>query len=262
MDTVYLGRGRLLVSLPWSGLRLIIPADDLSLTPDLALYNSWEMPLTRFLLNNVKPGQVAVDAGAHVGYFTVILAGLVGDTGQVHAFEPNPDVYPWLVDNVSINYFSKQVTLNQVGVYSKSGSATLHTYSRYSGTSTIQQPSVQRYRVDEVNGAEIRHVRLDEYLHDVDMIHMIKMDIEGSEFQAFMGLGQMLHEHRVQTVVFEWNPSSLQDDLGPLKAFLTDLIQQGFTLNLLDSSGNPTPVDPNVIFNTTEIIPYIVLTRR
>lgn len=51
----------------------------------------------------VKPGDTVIDVGAHIGYFTLLLAALVGPKGRVLAFEPNPENYQRLLSHLAIN---------------------------------------------------------------------------------------------------------------------------------------------------------------
>src|SRR4029077_20149560 len=56
----------------------------------IASYGIYEESLTEAFLRLVKPGQSVVDVGMHLGYYTTLFAVLVGDSGQIHAFEPTP----------------------------------------------------------------------------------------------------------------------------------------------------------------------------
>ena len=50
----------------------------------------YEPELVSLLKKTLKPGMTVLDLGANIGYFSVISAALVGQNGQVHAFEPMP----------------------------------------------------------------------------------------------------------------------------------------------------------------------------
>lgn len=63
----------------------------------------YENATSAFMLRTVQPGDTVVDVGAHVGYFTLLLAVLVGPTGRVLAFEPNPENYQRLLNHLAIN---------------------------------------------------------------------------------------------------------------------------------------------------------------
>ena len=52
----------------------------------------------------VKPGDYCVDVGAHIGYFTLLLSRLVGETGYVLAFEPGTNNLPKLKRNLELNH--------------------------------------------------------------------------------------------------------------------------------------------------------------
>ena len=56
----------------------------------------------------LQRGDVFVDVGANIGYFSVLAACLVGEGGQVFAFEPDPDNFRLLRDNVALNGFSSR----------------------------------------------------------------------------------------------------------------------------------------------------------
>ncbi len=76
------------------------PQDPFQVAMAMGLYSrhaTWTM--RRF----VRPGSVAIDAGAHLGYFSLFLGRLVGPTGQVHAFEPDPRLYSRLAAHVAAN---------------------------------------------------------------------------------------------------------------------------------------------------------------
>lgn len=57
----------------------------------LDLYGEWSEGEVELFRNVVKPGDVVIEAGANVGALTIPLAKIVGDTGRVHAFEPQKD---------------------------------------------------------------------------------------------------------------------------------------------------------------------------
>ena len=89
-------------------------------------YEAEELDLMRPLL---RPGQIIIDVGANVGYTARFFAQAVGRTGDVHAFEPNPVIYPLLKQNVA--------SLERVGVYNLglSSSKVLRRFSPRGGSS-------------------------------------------------------------------------------------------------------------------------------
>lgn len=106
------------------GLPLIGFADDLQLTPALLQRRTWDAPTTRLLERLVRPGDRLLDIGANIGYFTVYGAALVGGTGHVHAFEPNPRTHAVLARNVRMNDFSHVCTLHATALGDRAGDVT------------------------------------------------------------------------------------------------------------------------------------------
>ena len=67
----------------------------------LDLYGEWSEGEVELFRNVVKPGDVVIEAGSHIGALTIPLAKIVGDTGSVHAFEPQKDNFECLAWNVT-----------------------------------------------------------------------------------------------------------------------------------------------------------------
>jgi protein-L-isoaspartate O-methyltransferase len=64
---------------------------------------TYEPRIVRTMGRHVARGMVVYDVGSHVGYLTLVLAGLVGGTGQVFAFEADPTNRTVLQQNVARN---------------------------------------------------------------------------------------------------------------------------------------------------------------
>src|SRR5690606_29173531 len=107
--------GTVFVSLVWGGY-LVLPATDRSLLPPLVAQGFFEPELTNFVIKHVRPGQTVVDAGANVGYVSLLLARKVGKTGHVIAYEPNPNLVPWIRENMALNYVSEIVDVRPKAV--------------------------------------------------------------------------------------------------------------------------------------------------
>ena len=67
------------------------------------LGGTYEPEQTRAFEELVKPGDTVLDVGAHVGYYTLLSSVLVGASGRVFAFEPNPRNYHYLDQHVYLN---------------------------------------------------------------------------------------------------------------------------------------------------------------
>ena len=113
------------------------------------------------LRSYVKPGEVVIDIGANVGYYTLIAARLVGETGRVYAFEPDPTNFAILDKNVRLNGF-RNVVLEQKAVSNEPGSIELFLHEGAAGDHRI-------YQFFQDQGAvEVEAVALDDYFEDVN----------------------------------------------------------------------------------------------
>ncbi|MFC7542969.1 FkbM family methyltransferase [Siccirubricoccus deserti] len=102
--------------------KFFVDCRDQGLAPHLMLDGYWEYWVSDFIWRNVKPGETVADIGANLGYYTVLLADLVGPGGRVMAFEPNPRLFDLLQRNVAINGFSRWANCHAKAVAAKSGS--------------------------------------------------------------------------------------------------------------------------------------------
>ena len=100
-----------------SGLELYIHgAGDLHVSRKIREEGIWEPYETSLLLQLLKPGHVFVDVGANIGYFSLLAASLVGETGAVFAFEPDPQNFTLLQASAEHNGLAHIVTALQAGL--------------------------------------------------------------------------------------------------------------------------------------------------
>jgi FkbM family methyltransferase len=153
----------------------------------LGYYEFWETRLVQELL---RPGDTFVDVGANLGWFTLLAARCVGAAGRVFAFEPSPDVYEHLRENLRLNG-SHNVTAEQLALFNRGGVALLsHSRPRHSGTASL-------FNKDPL-AREVEVVTLDEYRSrlQIGAIRLIKIDVEGAEMEVLLG-GQRTFAERV-----------------------------------------------------------------
>lgn len=143
---------------------------------DLMSRSQWERAKVDYMLQNLRPGMTFVDAGAYVGYFTLIAASLVGETGHVHAFEPSYSAARQLEKNVKLNEYSN-ITIHPKALTKERG--LVHFYHRrHAAWGTL---------LDNVgfNPTQVYGVRLDDLISGT--VDMIKIDVEGTEADVLAG---------------------------------------------------------------------------
>ena len=156
---------------------------------------SFEAEEVAFMRSVLRSGDTALDVGAHIGFFAIQMAALVGPQGQVHAFEPLASNADLLERSVAENRFRDRIIIHRGAVGTSSGSATL-TYA--AETLNTGGAYLLRDKTDPPIGQLQTTVRL-MALDDLEMRHpvrFIKMDVEGAEPQVLRGAMRMLETDR------------------------------------------------------------------
>lgn len=256
---VYLGSHRLLVTTSHGG-KLLCPSDDLGVSLELIASGSFESPLTNYFLQQVKPGQTIVDLGAHIGYYAVLFGKLIGPTGKLFAYEAHPRAYSFLMDNLSINYLHDRAFAYHRAVYSRETTLSFHASKRFLGNSSIypHDESYFRHYVDETETIPIQTIVLDDHLSELRSIDFIKMDMEGSEYQAFLGMERIVTK-QAKTIVLEVNRNMLKQDWDDfvmlLRMYRHQYNKQFFVLT---AEGSPVEMDLEIIIRAGEC-PYLIM---
>jgi FkbM family methyltransferase len=147
----------------------------------------------RALTGSLRPGDAAVDVGAHKGGYLYWLQARVGPTGQVIAFEPQPDLADYLRRAVAA-LGAHQVTVETLALSDRSGSARL--WTRRGRTSCGATLEAREPREDWM-AYPVPAITLDEYLAGRALsVRAIKCDVEGHELAVLRGAHRTLGVHR------------------------------------------------------------------
>jgi FkbM family methyltransferase len=260
----YIGNNQVLVDLTWGG-KMIVNSKDRSLAPELIINGIYDAPLTNFMIKNVKQGQVFVDIGANMGLFTILAGYLVGKEGLVVAFEANPGHYELIKENVAMNYLTLHTNIIHAAIYSESRRLTFFATEKFMGNGSLIEHDEHyktRYVTESFNKYEIDAVSIDEMFIDSTFINFIKIDIEGGEYHAFLGMKEKLRNRAIGTIIFELNKKMLREDwfafYNRLEEYSSMYQYDFFTL---DNEGNLVPANLDHLFKLDEV-PAVIMTLR
>ena len=205
-----------------------------------ALSRVHEESTTNLFRNIVKEGDVVVDLGANVGYFTLLAAKLVGSKGKVYSFEPEPRNYGYLLKNIQLNGYD-HVIASQKAVADRPGTVKLF-FCRYdTGHHTIQKyDGIQAYRPDFVDVmkefVEVEQVSLDDYFKGImTPVNVIKMDVEGAEMLALAGMEQLIKRNKNLVMLIEFFPLLIREMGQPPEEFARRLLEDfHFTVSVVE----------------------------
>ena len=241
----YAGDGRMLVAPTWGG-RLLIPSEDLSLMPELVTRGIYDVPFTAFVQRQLRPGDVAIDVGAHVGLFTLLMGYQVWERGRVIAYEANPRLVPFLRDNVAMNWLADRVEIVPRAVAAARGTAQLRAARRFQMLSSIhagEELLLSGERSDTIETVEVQTEPLDDQIGRVERIDLVKVDVEGAEAQVFAGMEGLLASGIVRRVCFEMVRPGMGSDWEPFARRLKALEAAGWRFATLREDGSPEPAE-------------------
>jgi FkbM family methyltransferase len=211
------------------GSRMLVRTDD-SVGRVLAISGVWEPNVTAAFSRLLSPGDVCIDVGGHIGYYTLLASRLVGRDGHVYTFEPSPANYRSLSSNLARNGVAN-VTALQVAVGAGAGRAELYEGpGTNTGGATLSPLLGARRGGQPIVDVEVRPVADSVPEADWARIRVIKIDVEGYEVEVLRGLVPVLARTGSLAVFLELNPKWIPEIPQDVEAFCRD---QEFTVQRL-----------------------------
>jgi FkbM family methyltransferase len=194
---------------------------------------TWEPGVTRLFDRLITSGMTVVDAGAHVGYFTLLAARKVGPDGRVYAFEPAAENFTLLLRNIALNGYRNTFPM-QIAISDKDGESTLYLYSDSVGHSLYPETTGSSRATQT-----IRTTTLDRFFEEEGWppVQLIKLDIEGAEPAALEGMTGLRRRNQDLRIVVEYVPHILQSAGRNPHRFLERIRQLGFTIQVIRDDG-------------------------
>jgi FkbM family methyltransferase len=147
----------------------------------------YELQSVELIKKIVNPGMTCIDVGAHIGFYTCLIASLVGAGGRVYAFEPMPSNYELLLKNIEENKFQERVLAYPNACSDVHGK--LH-------ASKVSNMFVMGEVVD-AEYAAVEAIRLDDVITDAGtIIDLIKLDAEGHEPAVIRGMTSIISRNK------------------------------------------------------------------
>jgi FkbM family methyltransferase len=194
-----------------------------------------------FYLSYLKPGKVAFDVGAFQGDAAVLFAKAVQPGGSVHAFEATEASFGRLKAN-SVAAQCANVILNHCAVCDQTGTITFNVYdSDHLSWSSLASRPLEKYGIDvkPAQKVTVPAVTIDAYcaVRGIRAVDLLKLDVEGAEYQAMRGAEDMFKSHRIACCAFEFGQTTF--DMGNTPADITRFLERmGYEIR------NIVPGDP------------------
>ena len=212
-------------------------------TGAIIFYQGYSEPETIYWLSKLlKPGMVFWDIGTHIGEFSIVCARFVGENGQVHSFEPHPEMFRILINNIQLNGLSN-VQLNNLAVYKNETKLEFQIH---------KEPSISRIASKDLLGTNrtpseiilVNSISLDHYSRDRLLPHVIKIDVEGAELDVFRGMANLLDQKPSEApiLIFEFSESNYEQYGHQPVDLINFLSNYGYSINSFEA-GRLIPID-------------------
>lgn len=219
------------VVLDVNGFKMFLNSKDQGEVKDILLRGVYDKLETDIIGGSVSDGDTVLDIGAHIGYFTLILARAVGDHGKVFAFEPEPENFRFLSKNIEINK-CQNVILENLALSFGAGKTKLFLDKSNLGNMSLSNLNIPQKSL--AGYVEVESMALDKYVSKIgNKVSFIKIDVQGAEGLVFSGASNLLQNQK-PTILLELWPYGLRNNgTDPLK-FLKDLENLGYKFRVLD----------------------------
>ncbi|MFC1498906.1 FkbM family methyltransferase [Verrucomicrobiota bacterium] len=167
-------------------------------------FNVYEVNEIRLLRGLLKPGDVFLDVGANIGFYSLIASLCTGPEGSVYSFEPDKDIFRKLCGHIELNS-SNNVRAYNIALADYDGEGFL--------CEKLEENSGWTHLVDCAgdDSRKVSAVKLDTFLRDnpVDKITLIKIDVEGYELEVLKGAQDILEKYMPE-IIIELNSNALR----------------------------------------------------
>jgi len=151
--------------------------------------NPHERGEVKFLESIVKESMNIIDIGANVGITTVTIARKIGRRGKLHSFEPVPEYFDILKENISSNGL-ENAKVYELAVTDQVGRAPF--YQKELSSGIVFEEGAKKFEVSTTS--------IDRFLNGekIERIDLINMDCEGSELLVLKGAKETLRKNEVK----------------------------------------------------------------
>lgn len=217
-----------------TGIRLFVDLADHAIGLNI-IRGRFEEAELAFVRRHLRTGDVALDAGAHIGFFAMHMAHAVGNAGHVYAFEPFPPNAELLARAATENHFEDRVTIERAAVGREDGWGEL-VFARHTLNSG---GAFLKGRGGAPEGHDVERVRLialDRYPLRRP-VKFLKMDVEGAEPLLVEGAARLLREDRpvVMTEVHREQLARVTGMSG--EDFAARMRQLGYACHSIEANG-------------------------
>ena len=219
------------------------PNDD-GLSTELLVHGSHEPETTKFVSSLINENMICVDVGANIGYYSTLYSKIVGPNGKVISIEPSPINFDYLKKNLELQDFQNYLLFN-CACGNEQNQVKFYMDHRANKCQIIEDDDSSHL---EKNIISVPLRKIDDIINEsnVEMIHFLKIDVEGYEWYAILGAMNTIKKFK-PLIQIEIHFNKLGNDLT--KKILTILQKENYSLIYHD-------IDPDQRNNKSKIQKY------
>ena len=164
-----------------------------------------EYHLLRYVISQVRPDFVMIDVGAHHGAYALAVAYELrsnGWNGKIYCFEPDPFNFSLLQYNIRQNNLDDYIICQELAVVDFPGEKDFLIYRQENSANTLScNTDMINQKLGVVVSQKVKVTTIDTFIDNFAHIDLIKMDIQGSEYQALAGATGVITRDRPVIVV-------------------------------------------------------------
>lgn len=161
------------------------------------MHKNWEPEIGAIMREELSAGGVFLDVGANIGYFSLLAARIVGENGHIIAFEPIGRLCRQIKTSAEKNNITN-LRIENVGCSDGAGAAKLYLAENNIGGSSLNARESGDYE-------EVILRKLDDYVEVLNKVDLIKIDVEGREYEALLGAQSLLQKFKPK-IILEFSP--------------------------------------------------------
>jgi len=206
----------------------------------LGLYEAESILICKKL---IKPGMSVVDVGGDIGYYTRFFSNFVKEKGNVHVFEPDPSTFAILEKNIKAFRY-KNVVSSKLALSDKNGKMDFFEM-KGPGKHSLFDVSKEDKNFIVKDKITVQTTTLDDFLEKLGnpKIDFLKIDIEGGEISAMMGMKKTIANNKKIMAMVEFNTRTISASGKKPSDYIRDLSSFGFIVKEINSKGQLKDID-------------------
>ncbi len=209
----------------------------------LFVHKTREDDMIQVIKEVLKPGMTVIDCGSNIGFYPLLEANILKNSGAIYAIEPDQRNYKLLEKNITLSPYGKIIKPYEMAVSNQNGVSKMFVaeQSNLNKLSSKDDKTFSKRHV--VDGTvDVKTITMDDFCNHENIIpDFIRMDIEGFEVEVFQGMKNLFTNAKSGFMVFlELHPHAYSEERS-FAGELEKLFKLGYFAKIIISAGEPIP---------------------